>query len=123
MSGGEDVRVEVRGLEAFGPHGVTEAERELGTRVVIDVAFTVPGAAATAGDELEGTVDYGAVAALAAKIARERGCRTLERLCALIADAISDRWDVTDLEIRIAKPDPPMPEVVEDVAVTLRRPG
>ena len=27
MSGaGEDIRVEVRGLRAFGPHGVTEAE-------------------------------------------------------------------------------------------------
>ena len=121
MSAAEDVRVEVRGLEAFGPHGVTEAERELGTRVVIDVAFTVPAAAATADDELGGTVDYGAVAVLASGIARERGCRTLERLCALIADAIAERWQVTDLEIRIAKPDPPMELVVEDVAVTLRR--
>ena len=121
MSAAEDVRVEVRGLEAFGPHGVTEAEREVGTRVVIDVAFTVPATAATADDELGGTVDYGAVAALAAGIARERGCRTLERLCALIADAIAERWQVTDLEIRIAKPDPPMELVVEDVAVTLRR--
>jgi dihydroneopterin aldolase len=121
MSAAEDVRVEVRGLEAFGPHGVTEAERELGTRVVIDVAFTVPAAAATADDELGGTVDYGAVAALAAGVARERGCRTLERLCALIADSIAERWQVIDLEIRIAKPDPPMEQVVEDVAVTLRR--
>lgn len=121
MSAAEDVRVEVRGLEAFGPHGVTEAERELGTRVVVDVAFTVAAAAATADDELSGTVDYGAVAALAAGIARERGCRTLERLCALIADSIAERWQVTDLEIRIAKPDPPMEQVVEDVAVTLRR--
>ena len=123
MSGGDDVRVEVRGLEAFGPHGVSEAERELGTRVVIDIAFTVPGSAATADDELEETVDYGAVSALAAEIVRERVCKTLERLCALIADAIAERWEVSDLEIRIAKPEPPMPEVVEDVAVTLRRPG
>jgi 7,8-dihydroneopterin aldolase/epimerase/oxygenase len=121
VSGGEDVRVEISGLEAFGPHGVTEAEREVGTRVVLDIAFTVPAAGATASDELEGTVDYGAVGALASRIARERGCRTLERLCAIVADEIEEAFGVADIEVRIAKPDPPVPEPVAEVAVTLRR--
>lgn len=121
MTGGEDVRVEVRGLRAFGSHGVTEAERELGTRITLDIAFTVPASAATETDELDGTVDYGAVAALAAGIVRERSCLTLERLCALIADEISAHFEVSELEVRAAKPDPPMPEAVDEVAVTLRR--
>jgi 7,8-dihydroneopterin aldolase/epimerase/oxygenase len=119
----EDVRVELRGLSAYGAHGVTEAEREVGRRIVLDIAFTVPAAGATASDEIAETVDYGAVGALAAGIVRERSCRTLERLCAVIADAIGERWNVSDLEIRAAKPEPPMPEAIDDVAVTLRRPG
>jgi len=121
MSGGEDVRVEIRGLSAYGAHGVTEAEREVGRRIVLDIAFTVPGSGATGSDELAETVDYGAVGALAAGIVRDRSCRTLERLCAIVADAIAERHEVEDLEVRAAKPDPPMPEQVGEVAVTLRR--
>ena len=119
----EDVRVELRGLSAYGAHGVTEAEREVGRRIVLDIAFTVPASGATASDEIAETVDYGAVGALAAGIVRERSCKTLERLCAVVADAIAERWDVADLEVRAAKPEPPMPEAIDEVAVTLRRPG
>ncbi|MDQ3103568.1 MAG: dihydroneopterin aldolase, partial [Actinomycetota bacterium] len=72
-------------------------------------------------DALEGTVDYGAVAALAAAIVRERSCRTLERLCALIADEIEERFEVDDLEVRAAKPEPPMAAAIGEVAVVLRR--
>lgn len=118
----EDVRIEVRGLSAFGAHGVSEAEREVGRRIVLDIAFTVPSSRAVDADELTGTVDYGAVAALAARIVRDRSTHTLEHLCGLIADAIEDEFgSVTDLEVRAAKPDPPVPEAVGEVAVTLRR--
>lgn len=118
---GEDVRVEIRGLSAYGAHGVSEAEREVGRRIVLDIAFTVAASGAVSSDELAETVDYGAVGALAAGIVRERSCRTLERLCGLIADEIAARFDISDLEVRAAKPEPPMPEAVGEVAVTLRR--
>jgi len=119
----EDVLVELQGLSAFGAHGVTDAEREVVRRIVLDISFTVPGSGATTSDEIAETVDYGAVGALAAGIVRERSFRTLERLCAAIADQIEASFDVTDLEVRAAKPEPPMPEAIDEVAVTLRRPG
>ena len=117
----DDVRVELRGLSAFGPHGVTEAERAVGCRIVLDVALTIPGCTAVETDELEGTVDYGAVARLAAEIVRERSCHTLERLGGLIAEEIATRFEVGEIEIRVAKPDPPIPESIGDVAVRLVR--
>ena len=52
MSGAERVTIEVRGLETFGPHGVTEEERVAGCRIVLDIALDVE-AAATASDEKE----------------------------------------------------------------------
>lgn len=121
MSAGEDVRVELRGLSAFGPHGVTEAERAVGCRIELDVSFTVPDCEAVETDELAGTVDYGAVARLAVSLVRERSCRTIERLGGLIADEIAARFDVGDIEIRVAKPAPPIPETIGDVAVTIVR--
>lgn len=122
MSGAGDIRVELSELSGFGPHGVTEAEREVGCRIVLDISFTVPGCAAITSDEIEDTVDYGAVAALAAELVSERSCRTLERLCGVIAAEINERFEVTDLEVRAAKPEPPIPQPIVEVAVTLLAP-
>jgi 7,8-dihydroneopterin aldolase/epimerase/oxygenase len=120
---GEPVRVELVGLEAFGPHGVSDAEREVGRRIVLDIAFTVPDCTAVAADDLEGTVDYGAVATLAAGVVTGTSCRTLEHLCGLVAEEIEARFPgVRDLEIRAAKTEPPIPEAIGEVAVILRRP-
>ncbi len=116
----ERVTVEVRGLETFGPHGVTAAEREAGCRVVLDIELTVT-AAATATDAIGGTVDYGEVARLASGFVAGHSFHTLERLCAALADEIEVRFDVAALAIRAAKPEPPMNERLTDVAVTLRR--
>jgi dihydroneopterin aldolase len=121
MSAGEEVRVELCGLEAFGPHGVTEAEREVGCRIELDISFTVLDCTAVETDELDGTVDYGAVARLATSIVRERSCRTIERLGGLIADEIAAEFGVGEIEVRVAKPAPPIPETIGDVAVVIRR--
>lgn len=123
MSRGEPVRVELLGLQAFGPHGVSDAEREVGRRIVLDVSFTVADCTAVADDELDGTVDYGAVATLAAGVVTGTSCRTLEHLCGLIADEIASRYEVVDLEIRAAKTEPPIGEAIGEVAVVLRRDG
>ena len=101
----ERVSVEVRGLETFGPHGVTAAEREAGCRIVLDITLAVE-AGATASDDIAETVDYGAVARLATDLVAARSFHTLEALSAAI---------------RAAKPEPPMSLELTDVAVTLRR--
>lgn len=116
----ERVTIEVRGLETFGPHGVTEAEREAGCRIELDIELTVV-AAATATDEIAGTIDYGAVARLASAFVGARSFHTLERLCAALADEIESAFSPATIRIRAAKPEPPMDERLTDVAVTLRR--
>lgn len=117
----EDVRVEVRGLRAFGPHGVTAAEREVGCWIALDIGVTVRRCHAVATDEVSETVDYGGLARTATEIVRDRSCRTLERLGGLIADAIAADFGVEDMTVRVAKPSPPFGEPVEDVAVTIAR--
>jgi 7,8-dihydroneopterin aldolase/epimerase/oxygenase len=118
-----DVRVELRGLSAYGAHGVSEAEREVGRRIVLDIAFTVVDCGAVDSDELAETVDYGAVAKLAADVVTERSCKTLERLSAIVADELTSSFEVSDVEVRAAKPDPPISQTIGEVAVTLRRSG
>jgi dihydroneopterin aldolase len=118
---GEEITIELTALAAFGPHGVTEAERQVGCRIELDIELTVEACRATETDEITDTVDYGAVASLATELVRERSFRTLERLGAVIAEEILASFDVARVVLRIAKPAPPIPDEIEDVAVTITR--
>ena len=52
------VTVEITGLSLYTQHGVSEAERELGQRLVIDVEFELADCDAMVTDRVEDTVDY-----------------------------------------------------------------
>lgn len=113
--------IEVSGLSLYTHHGVGEAEREVGQRIVVDVSFELDDCEATVTDALEDTVDYGDVCQQVALAAQERSYRTLERLCAAIADRLLDRYGADSVTVRAAKPEPPIPLPVDEVAVELTR--
>jgi dihydroneopterin aldolase len=111
------VEVEVRGLSIYTHHGVTEAERETGQRLEIDVSLDVPDCDAVLTDRVEDTVDYAEVCDIVALAATERSYRTLERLCHVIAERLMERFTCESVRVRAAKPEPPIPIAVEQVAV------
>jgi dihydroneopterin aldolase len=111
------VEVEVRGLSIYTHHGVKEAEREVGQRLDIDVSFDVPDCDAVLTDRLEDTVDYSEVCDIVALAATERSYRTLERLCHVIGERLMERYACESVRVRAAKPEPPLPLAVEEVAV------
>ncbi len=85
---GESVTVEITGLSLYTHHGVSEAEREVGQRLMLDLRLDLGEADATATDRIEDTVDYAEVCQLVALIAQQRSHKTLERLCGTIADRL-----------------------------------
>jgi len=111
------VDVEIRGLSIYTHHGVTEAERETGQRLEIDVSFDVPDCDAVLTDRLEDTVDYAEVCDIVALGATERSYKTLERLCHVIAERLMERFACESVRVRAAKPEPPLPIALEQVAV------
>jgi dihydroneopterin aldolase len=111
------VEVEVRGLSIYTHHGVTEAERETGQRLEIDVSLDVPDCDAVLTDRVEDTVDYAEVCDIVALAATERSYRTLERLCHVIAERLMERFKCESVRVRAAKPEPPLPIAVEQVGV------
>ena len=111
------VTIEVSGLSLYTRHGVTAAERELGQRLVFDVSFELAGCDATVADRVEDTVDYADVCEQVALAAQERSYRTLERLCAAVADRLADRYAAESVRVRASKPEPPIALPVEEVAV------
>jgi dihydroneopterin aldolase len=120
-SGDSYVTVEISSLSLFTHHGVTKAEQETGQRLVFDITLDLEDCDATITDRVEDTIDYGAVCDTVASVATERSYRTLERLCAEIADALVDRFGATGVVVRVTKPEPPLPVAVEEVSVELSR--
>jgi dihydroneopterin aldolase len=111
------VTIEITGLSLYTHHGVGEAEREVGQRLVFDLSFEVGECDATVTDRVEDTVDYAEVCQQVALAAQERSYRTLERLCSAIADRMIDRFDAETVTVRASKPEPPIPLPVEEVSV------
>ena len=115
------VEIELHGLSIYTHHGVTEAEREVGQRLEIDVALDVPDCDATVTDRVEDTIDYAEVADIVALAATERSYRTLERLANVIAERLMERFGSEEVRVRAAKPEPPIPLAIEEVAVEVDR--
>ena len=114
-------RVVLRGLTGFGHHGVFDFEREQGQRFVADVVCTLDLAPAAETDELERTVDYGALAADVVADIEGAPLDLIEALADRIARTCLRRPAVESVEVTVHKPDAPMPVAVADVAVTLTR--
>jgi dihydroneopterin aldolase len=111
------VTIEINGLSLYTRHGVSDAERELGQRLVFDVAFEVDECDATVTDRIEDTVDYGQVCEQVALAAQERSYKTLERLCTAVADRLVDRFGAESVRVKATKPEPPIPLPVDEVSV------
>jgi len=119
----ESVTIEITGLSLYTHHGASEAEREVGQRLVVDLRLDVGETDATATDSIEDTIDYAEVCQLVALVAQQRSHRTLERLCATIASRLLADYDLEGVWVKATKPEPPIALSVEEVSVEVWREG
>jgi 7,8-dihydroneopterin aldolase/epimerase/oxygenase len=115
------VTVEILGLSLYTHHGVSAAEREVGQRLVLDVRFDVGEPDALITDRVEDTIDYGEVCQVIALVAQQRSYKTLERLCAVIAERLASQFGAESITVKASKPEPPIPLPVEEVSVEVWR--
>jgi 7,8-dihydroneopterin aldolase/epimerase/oxygenase len=117
------VTIEITGLSLYTHHGVEEAERQVGQRLLFDLSFEVGECDATVTDRVEDTVDYADVCQQVALAAQERSYKTLERLCSAVADRMIERYGAESVTVRATKPEPPIPLPVEEVSVEIWKEG
>lgn len=118
-SAAPEVTIRIDGMSVHTHHGVTEAEREVGQRMLFDLELVVPDCGATSSDRVEDTVDYGALSELVAELATAESRLTLERLVDLIGRQILDRYPVSRVTVRATKPEPPVPFTMDGASVEL----
>jgi dihydroneopterin aldolase len=116
-----EVTIEISGLSLFTHVGVTAAEREVGQRLLLDLRLDVGDCDATVTDRLEDTVDYAQVCDAANLVAQQRSYKTLERLCAAVADRLLDQYEAHAVWVKAAKPEPPLAFPVTEVSVEVWR--
>jgi dihydroneopterin aldolase len=113
--------IEILGLEVYAHHGVLEHERQRGQTFLIDVRLVCRSDAATRSDRLADAVDYGAVSSRVVELAGGGPYDLLERLAAVIADDLLDRFAVSMVTVTVHKPWAPIPHRFGDVTVTVER--
>jgi 7,8-dihydroneopterin aldolase/epimerase/oxygenase len=96
------VIVELEGLEVFGRHGVLDEERRDGQTFIYDVTLEL-GEEAARSDRIEDAVDYREIAAVVRQVSDGREYHLLEGLAAAVADAITERFDVSRVRVRVRK--------------------
>jgi dihydroneopterin aldolase len=115
-----EVTIEVSGLSLFTHVGVTAAEREVGQRLLLDLRIDVGECDATVTDRIEDTIDYAQVCEMTNLVA-QHSYKTLERLCAAVAERLLERYPVNAVWVKAAKPEPPLALPVHEVSVEVWR--
>ena len=116
-----EVTIEISGLSLFTHVGVTAAEREVGQRLLLDLRLDVGECDATLTDRIEDTVDYAKVCDTTNLVAQQRSYKTLERLCAAVADRLLEQYGAHAVWVKAAKPEPPFALPVTEVSVEVWR--
>lgn len=119
----------LRGISAYGYHGVFDFERRDGQPFVVDVTCRLDLAAAAASDDLADTLDYSHLATAIVADIEGPPLNLIEALAGRIADTCLESPLVDSVEVTVHKPEAPIDLVkvakrhaeVADVAVTLTR--
>jgi dihydroneopterin aldolase len=114
--------VRLHGIVLFAHLGVTEAEREAGQKIQIDVEMAADLEAAGRSDALSATVDYQKAYRLIEETAATSRCRLLEALAVVLIDRLMEELPVSRVTIKISKPNVPFQGTVSAVEVELTRP-
>ncbi|ASF13264.1 dihydroneopterin aldolase [Nocardia brasiliensis] len=114
-------RIELRGLRAFGYHGVFEHERRDGQEFVVDLTVWVDFARAVTTDDIVDTVHYGELADNAVRIIEGPPRNLIETVVSEIADDVMTDPRITAVEVVLHKPSAPIPHTFADVRVVAAR--
>lgn len=114
--------ISLHGLREFGFHGVFDFEKEQGQEFIVDVDIETNFAAAVKADNVEKTVNYADVAAIAVEGITKQRFDLIETLADYIAQKVMQLAGVNAVQVTVHKPQAPIQAEFADVRVTRRLP-
>lgn len=114
--------ISIKGIQAFGYHGVFEFEKRDGQEFSVDLDINLDLAAASKSDKLEDSIDYSLFTTIAREAIEGEPFDLIERLAGFIAEKIrADFPRVSSVAVTVHKPQAPVKEKVTDISVTILR--
>src|SRR3954454_11857511 len=104
-------RLTLRGIEAFGHHGVLPSERRDGQYFLVDVTLAFDTRGAARSDDLRDTVDYGILMRRVRTAVESDPVDLIETLAERIAATCLQETRVRSVEVTVHKPHAPIEAV------------
>ena len=114
-------RILITGLRELGVHGVLPEEKLRPQPFEVDVELPVDLTAAGESDDLDDTVDYGAVCEAISRVVSSERYELIERLATRIAEVCAVDSRVMGTKVTVRKLHPPVRAMVDHVAVSVER--
>jgi len=114
-------RIHLRGVEAFGYHGVLPDEKRDGQPFVVDIVMELDLARAGGSDALDDTVSYAEIAGEVVARITGPSFDLIERLAELVADDVLRHRLVDAATVTVHKPQAPVGHPFTDVGVEVHR--
>ncbi len=114
--------IRIKDIIIYGHYGVTDEEREVGQRLLMDLDLELDLSAAAESDSLADTVSYEEVYGSARVRAEGLRCKLLEHLAARVADGLLEEHAAVDrITVSLRKMNLPFPNTCREVEVLLTR--
>ena len=115
-------RIYVNRMEFYGYHGVFPEENRLGQRFAVDLSVSIDLKKAGESDELEHSVNYGELYQVCKEIVEGQPYKLVEAVAEKIAASVLTGFPlISDVTVKVIKPDPPIPGHYSSVAVEITR--
>jgi dihydroneopterin aldolase len=115
-------KIYVNGMEFYGYHGVFPEENRLGQRFSVDLRVSLDLKKAGETDELVYSVNYGELFRVCKEIVEGKPKKLVEAIAEKIADCVLQEFPaITEVTVKVIKPDPPIPGHYKSVAVEITR--
>lgn len=114
-------RIDLTGIEVWARHGALPEEKSTDQPFVVDVAVFFDTRNAATSDDLDQTVDYGALAQGVHDLVAEESHNLIETVAARVAARVLDDSRVERVIVTIHKPKAPIAVKFGDVSVTVDR--
>jgi len=113
--------IRIKNMQFYGYHGVNEFEKEQGGQFEVDVEMATNLKEACLSDNFEKTVDYEAVFKTVEKCVLETKFNLIEALAEFIANETLSKFDISEITVRVRKPEAPINGIFETVEVEILR--
>ncbi|MBA4549323.1 dihydroneopterin aldolase [Thermoactinomyces intermedius] len=114
-------KIFMKRLSFYGYHGAYAEENRLGQRFYVDLEMKLDLKPAGTTDDLQNTVDYGAVYQKVETIMTGTRVKLIETLAERIAGRLLADFPIEEVRVRVTKPNPPIQGHYESVGVEVVR--